>query len=142
MSNFNEGNFIELYFFKDFVPGYLWVFPLPNNEANVGIGLLSSFISKKSVNLKEIFQKQLKEHPAFQERFKDAVPIETIKGYGLPLGSAMKQISGNRFLLLGDAASLIDPFSGEGIANGIRSGRLAADVVKEAMTKNFAIAKN
>jgi flavin-dependent dehydrogenase len=48
-------------------------------------------------------------------------------------------MSGDRFLLLGDAASLIDPFSGEGIGNGIRSGRLAAEVVKEALiSDNFS----
>jgi len=48
-------------------------------------------------------------------------------------------LSGNRFLLLGDAASLIDPFSGEGIANAIRSGRVAADVVEKAFaTNNFS----
>jgi len=44
------------------------------------------------------------------------------------LGSRKVTCSGTRLLLLlGDAASLIDPFSGEGIANAIRSGRIAAD---------------
>jgi menaquinone-9 beta-reductase len=43
------------------------------------------------------------------------------------LGSKLRNISGERFLLTGDAASLIDPFSGEGIGNAIRSGRVAAE---------------
>jgi geranylgeranyl reductase family protein len=126
VTSFHSENYIELHFFKDILPGYLWIFPLANNRANVGIGMLSSMVSKKKVNLKETLQHLLKTHPHLTERFKDAKPLETIKGYGLPLGSKKRNVSGERFLLVGDAAALIDPFSGEGIANAIRSGRVAA----------------
>jgi len=136
VKGFHEENFIELHFFPELLPGYLWIFPLPNNKANVGVGMLSSTVSKKKVNLKEVFQRLLKEHPSLKSRFENAQPLETIKGYGLPLGSKKRTLSGNRFLLLGDAASLIDPFSGEGIANAIRSGRVAADVLVDAINKN------
>jgi flavin-dependent dehydrogenase len=127
VTSFHSENYIELHFFKDILPGYLWIFPLANNRANVGIGMLSSMVSKKKVNLKETLQHLLKTHPHLTERFKDAKPLETIKGYGLPLGSKKRNVSGERFLLVGDAAALIDPFSGEGIANAIRSGRIAAE---------------
>ena len=40
-----------------------------------------------------------------------------------------RKISGERFLLAGDAASLVDPFTGEGVGNAIRSGRVAAEHV-------------
>ncbi len=69
--------------------------------------------------------------------------METIKGYGLPLGSKKRNISGERFLLTGDAAALIDPFSGEGIANAIRSGRVAADHTIQCFEQNdFSAAFN
>ena len=70
------------------------------------------------------------------DRFRDAKPLETAKGYGLPLGSKKRKISGDRFLLLGDAASLIDPFTGEGIGNAIRSGRVAANHIIGAFRVN------
>ena len=54
IASFQESNFIELHFFKDVLPGYLWIFPLPNNRANVGIGVLSSVVSKKKMNLKTV----------------------------------------------------------------------------------------
>ncbi|GEO02636.1 geranylgeranyl hydrogenase BchP [Adhaeribacter aerolatus] len=127
VTSFHDDNYIELHFFKDILPGYLWVFPLPDNKANVGIGVLSEVVSEKKLNLKEVLQKLLQTTPNLQERFKDARPLETVKGYGLPLGSKPRNISGERFLLTGDAASLIDPFSGEGIGNAIRSGRVAAE---------------
>lgn len=134
--SFHEEHFIELYFFREILPGYLWVFPLPDNKANVGIGMLSSEISKKKVNLTKTLQGFLTNHPLLKERFADARPIESIKGYGLPLGSVKRKISGNRFLLTGDAASLIDPFTGEGIGNAIRSGRIAAKHILECFAKN------
>lgn len=127
---------IELHFLKGTLPGYLWVFPLPNNQANVGIGMLSAQVRRKKINLKNHFSRLIKEHPQLKNRFKNAKPLESVKGFNLPLGNKKVKCSGNRFLLLGDAAHLIDPFSGEGIANAIRSGRVAADHVLQAFYKN------
>ena len=47
ITDFHPDNFIELYFFRDILPGYLWIFPLPDNKANVGIGMLSSAVFQK-----------------------------------------------------------------------------------------------
>ena len=139
VSDFHPENFIELYFFQSILPGYLWIFPLPHNNANVGIGMLSSAVSKKKVNLKAVLHELLSTHPALEKRFKNARPKETVKGFGLPLGSKKRLLSGERFLLAGDAASLIDPFSGEGIANAIRSGRVAAShILKCFEQQNFS----
>jgi flavin-dependent dehydrogenase len=52
----------------------------------------------------------------------------------LPLGSKKRVISGNNFLLTGDAASLIDPFTGEGIGNAMYSGMLAAAHIQNCIS--------
>ena len=127
VAGFHPNNHIELHFLKDLIPGYFWIFPLPNNHANVGLGMLSKEVIKQKINLKEKLLDILQNHPDIKKRFENAHPIEDIKGFGLPLGSKKKNLSGNRFLILGDAASLIDPFTGEGIGNAIRSGRIAAE---------------
>ncbi len=132
----HEENFIELHFYKDILPGYFWIFPLPGNKVNVGIGILTGVIRKKKINLKKEFEKIIATHPVIKERFAEAIPLEDVKGYGLPLGSVKRPISGDRFLLLGDAAALIEPFTGEGIANAIRSGRIAAAHVQQSILKN------
>jgi geranylgeranyl reductase family protein len=136
VTGFHNEKFIELHFFKDILPGYLWIFPLPNNKANVGIGMLSSAVSQKKINLREMLNKFLSTDGILRERFKSANAVETIKGFGLPLGSKQRQLSGDRYVLTGDAASLIDPFSGEGIANAIRSGRAAASHVVKCFKMN------
>ena len=135
VTGFHPGNHIELHFYNELLPGYFWIFPLPNNQANVGVAILSSEISKSKINLKQKLDEIIQNHPNVKDRFKNAKPIENMNGFGLPLGSKKRSISGNRFLLLGDAASLIDPFSGEGIGNAIRSGRIAADHIIEAFEK-------
>ena len=89
----------------------------------------------RKMNLREVLDKLLSTDDRFKERFRSATALETIKGFGLPLGSKQRKLSGNRFLLTGDAASLIDPFSGEGIANAIRSGRIAASHIITAFQR-------
>ena len=136
VSGFSEDNAVELHFYDELLPGYFWIFPLPGNRANVGLGMLSSYVAKRKPNLKKLLKDIIENHPNVKDRFKDAKALEDIKGFGLPLGSKKRAISGDRYLLLGDAASLINPLSGEGIGNAIRSGRVAADHIRNAAKKN------
>lgn len=138
VTGMHSQNFIELHFAKEILPGYFWIFPLPNGEANVGIGIPSYIVSKKKINLKDEMHRIIREHPVFKERFQNAELVGEIKGWGLPLGSQRRKISGDNFLLTGDAASLIDPFTGEGIGNAMLSGMKAAEQSKRCMqAKNF-----
>ncbi|MCC5930198.1 MAG: geranylgeranyl reductase family protein [Cyclobacteriaceae bacterium] len=132
ISDMHPGQFIELHFYKELMPGYFWIFPLPGNKANVGLGILSDTVSKKKINLSKLFIELIEGHPNLKSRFHKARPLETPKGYGLPLGSKKRKLSGDSFILIGDAAGLIDPFTGEGIGNAIRSGRIAAKWIIKA----------
>ncbi len=139
VNSFHQQHFIELYFLNETLPGYLWVFPMVGNRANVGVGVLSSVIQNKRMNLRQVMQRLITTHPALKDRFANARPLESVKGHGLPLGSKKRPISGDRFLLLGDAAGLIDPFTGEGIGNAIRSGRVAAEHIQRCFEqKSFS----
>jgi geranylgeranyl reductase family protein len=129
-------NFIELHFLPEMLPGYFWIFPLPNGMANVGAGMLSSEVSKRKVNLKADMLKAIENNPNINARFKNAKLVGKVQGWGLPLGSKKRPISGERFLLVGDAGSLIDPFTGEGIGNALYSGMMAADFIADAVKQN------
>ncbi len=130
VSGLDEQGFIELHFIDDVLPGYFWIFPLAGGRANVGLGMRSDLASKKKLNLKELLDKIIATHPAISPRFSEAEPEEPVRGYGLPLGSLKRKISGDGYLLLGDAASLIDPFTGEGIGNAMISGLKAAETIE------------
>jgi geranylgeranyl reductase family protein len=129
-------NFIELHFLPEMLPGYLWIFPLPNGVANVGVGILSERIREKKINLREQMLSAIKNNPNIAPRFAHAKLNGKIQGWGLPLAMERQPLSGNGFMLTGDAACLIDPFSGEGIGNALYSGMLAAAAAKEAIAAN------
>ena len=125
--------FIELLFLKELLPGYFWIFPLPGGRANVGLGLRSDVVSKRHVDLKATLQELIATHPQLRRRFADARLEGGIQGMGLPLASKRSALSGDGFLLVGDAGHLIDPFTGEGISHAMISGMHAADVAAEML---------
>lgn len=125
--------FIELNFLKELIPGYLWIFPLPNGRANVGLGLRSDMVHKRRTDLRKLLNELIADHPRLRDRFAHAKAEGPIQGMGLPLASKRWPISGEGYLLIGDAAHLIDPFTGEGISHAMISGMHAADVAAEAL---------
>jgi menaquinone-9 beta-reductase len=139
VTGFHKDNFLEFYFLKDFLPGYFWIFPLPNGEANVGIAIVSEDVSKRKLNLKKCLEEVIETR--FKDRFTHAEINGKIEGFGLPLGSKKRQLSGNNYMLTGDAASLIDPLTGEGIANALLSGVAAAEKAAECLQKDDFSAK-
>ena len=127
---------IELHYIDKITPGYFWIFPLPNGEANVGLGMLTDIIKKKRVNLKKCLDEVIEQHPGIRERFADAERIGKIEGYGLPLGSKLRPISGDHYMLVGDAGHLVDPMTGEGIGNAFYSGFIAAEQAERCLAQN------
>ncbi len=127
---------IEIHFVKSLMPGYFWIFPTSKTEANVGVGMLLGDMKKNRVNLQKEMFAAVANHPLFKERFASAKLVSEVKGWNLPLGSKIRPCAGDGYVLVGDAASLIDPFSGEGVGNALYSGRLAAEVVNKALEKN------
>jgi geranylgeranyl reductase family protein len=136
VSGMHEQQYIELHFLKELQPGYLWIFPLPNGSANVGVGMLSKTIAAKKVNLRQLMLNAITNHPHLKQRFEKATLEGAVEGWGLPLGSKKRTLSGNRFILTGDAGSLIDPFTGEGIGNAMLSALVASRIIVKAVTAN------
>lgn len=125
------GSAIEVHFMSAVIPGYFWIFPLGGGRANVGLGLTRFAIRGKKVDLAQAHVAATLDarHAA---RFGRARQQGPIRGWNLPLGSGMGPVCGDGFLLVGDAAHLVDPFSGEGIGYAMISGKLAAHVAREA----------
>ena len=134
----NAGN-IEIHFVDTVVPGYFWLFPIGGGKVNVGIGMVMGLLDKQKKKLKSLQADVIANHPLFKDRFADAELIKgTGKGWQLPFGSPRKgeknqprRAYAPGALLVGDSASLVDPFSGEGIGNALVSGEMAARHVME-----------
>lgn len=127
---------IEIHFIDGILPGYFWIFPLEEpGLANVGVGMITKEVNKTRTDLRKAMEKAVAENALFKERFKKSKMRGAIKGWGLPLGSHQRKCVGNGWLFLGDAASLIDPFTGEGIGNALYSGKIAEEVILKALKR-------
>ena len=125
----NQGDF-EIHFIDGILPGYFWIFPISETRFNIGVGMLLSDMDNQSVKLKEML-KYIVNESYLKERFQNATLVEnTTRGWLLPLGSPRNKGLQPRknfvegCVLIGDAASLIDPFTGEGIGNALTSGKI------------------
>jgi flavin-dependent dehydrogenase len=123
---------IEIHFVKDALPGYFWIFPLPGKRANVGLCMLVSDMKRRKANLQSIMKGIIEANPVFRARFQGARRATAIKSWLLPVNTRKPKAAGNGYVLVGDSASLIDPFMGEGIGNALTSGRLAAKAIIQA----------
>ncbi len=128
-------NQIEIHYLRETQPGYFWIFPLADGWVNVGVGMLHDTIRKENVDLKKVLTAAL-ESKAFKERFAGARAMEEPRGWNLPVGSLHRKNYGDGFMLLGDAAGLIDPFTGEGIGNALYSGKCAAETAFRALLRD------
>jgi menaquinone-9 beta-reductase len=116
---------IELHFLKELLPGYFWIFPLPENQFNVGLGMPSKIISEKKINIRNELVRIIETDPILSRRFSEAELKSEIKGHFLPLCTSKIPLSGDHFMLCGDAASLVNPATGAGIGQAMQSGRYA-----------------
>ncbi len=126
-------NFIELYFLEDVLPGYFWIFPLPDGLVNVGVGIRKDVVLKKKVNLTAVMNEIIQKHALVAPKFKEAVALGKPAAYKLPLGNPDFRISGEGYMLTGDAAHLVDPLTGEGVGNALYSGFIAAEQAIECL---------
>jgi len=110
--------------------GYLWVFPKGPHEANVGIGVTITKM-KDRWDVKNYLDNWINSHPGY----KKGKIIQEITG-GVSVNKVRDKMTMPGLMVIGDAARLIDPITGGGIANGLISGKYAAQVAKKAIDAN------
>jgi len=117
--------------FEDIL-GYGWIFP-KKEHINIGIGSIikKDDNSKIKVNLLDYFKKFI-DSLKKQKMIPGSLKTDGIKGGALPIYPLKKTYS-NRLVLVGDAAGVINPLTGEGIYYAMSSGEIAANVVSEAI---------
>lgn len=134
VKGFHPHNHLEFFFDKSLLPGYFWAFPLAGNRANVGLGMVSTAISAKKVNLKKQLNQLIAENEKIAGMFENAEALETPKGWGLPIITPKRKIAGAGYALIGDAAGMIEPFTGKGIGPGMMSARICSEHIAEAIS--------
>ncbi len=121
-----DTKFLDFFLGNKIAPaGYAWIFPKGKNTANVGIGIMGS---RAEITPIEYLNKFVK------ERFPDGKTIGLTIG-AVPTSGPIERTVSNGLLLVGDAAHQSDPISGGGICNALICGKLAGNVIAEAISK-------
>lgn len=114
-----------LFIFGELPIGYLWVFP-KRDHLSVGIAALRPKHGELQSTLHRVMS-----------RYGINLKATRLFGHPLPVYSGRERIATSRVLLVGDAAGLVDPFSGEGIRLAIKSAHLAATSILTNRVENY-----
>jgi len=108
-------------------PGYRWIFPVSEKTANIGVCVLNE---KPKANLRSLGEELLKDH--------HAKPLGRWRGGWGPLWSGLGQYwhHPSGVVSCGDAAGLINPYSGEGMTAALRSGKQAGEAISDYLLGN------
>ena len=128
-------NQADLHFNKESFPGYCWLFPTGENQANVGVGMVLDTIPSGN-RLNELLNQLIKNDLALHKRLRNAKLVGQIRGWPLTTYNANQPLVDNRVMLVGDAAGLVNPLNGEGIQYALLSGRWASEVAISCLIAN------
>jgi geranylgeranyl reductase family protein len=112
-------------------PGYGWIFPGSDGLANVGVGigtLADRQGGSEAVRVLPAFLDHLTGLGLLGTRPQESAPLRRLGGW-LKMGMVGTTPASGRVLLVGDAAGLVNPLQGEGIAQAMTSGRAAAEAI-------------
>ncbi len=124
-------------FEQDLLPGYAWVFPLPGGRANVGFGVLRGpGVDGKWI--KATWRDLLTRASMRSVLGANAEPEAPHRAWPIPTAYDPERLVDGRVLFAGDAASVVDPLTGEGIAQALETGVLAADAVAHGNNSDVA----
>ncbi len=114
------------------LPGYGWAFPLGDGTVNIGVGLLSTFRDFKSVNTSHLLE-EFTHKIADRWEIEPSEPIDRPVSGRIPMGASVGPHAGPSYLVIGDAGGMVSPFNGAGIEYAYETGRMAANVLHEAL---------
>lgn len=124
--------YLEVRSGPDALPGYGWIFPIGDGTVNAGVGMLSTFGGWRDVNLHALQRNFIASLPKDWEVNYDTVCSKPRAGR-LFMGASVWPPHGPGFVLVGDAAGMINPCNGEGIAYGYETGAIAARHIDAAL---------
>jgi menaquinone-9 beta-reductase len=101
-------------------PGYGWVFPMSSNAANIGVGF---WPKRKQQTARAAFQRFVADLPYRQ--------TSEMRGYPIRVDFLRARTFAPRTLLVGEAAGLVNPLTGEGIDYALESGQIAAELLAQ-----------
>ncbi len=117
------------------LPGYGWIFPLPDGAANVGVGTLAASTgSPETEHLHRLYQRFVEDRSSpVAPWLAKATPTAPPRSWPLDLGPRRRPTVDDGLVVVGEAAALVGPLTGAGIAFALRSGEEAGRIIAAAL---------
>src|SRR5512136_337669 len=131
------GDYLEIYPESGVNPGSGWIFPVDRNGvANVGVGVMLYHAQRHKISLHRYYDTLLNHSYHVAPKMRNAKPISPLRGAILRLGLGGSKIECPGMILVGDAASMTNPVSGEGVTYALETGEMAANHILDSRTSS------
>jgi geranylgeranyl reductase family protein len=127
-------SWLDLWEGTSLLPGYGWLFPVADGTVNLGAGLLNTFKGFKDISAQRLFKVFASMMPPEWGISEETAAGRLLSG-PLPMGLSRRPTAVPGLLLIGDAAGMVNPFNGEGIAYAMESGEVAAELSAESLVR-------
>nr|BBH87124.1 hydroxylase [Thermosporothrix sp. COM3] len=116
---------------------WVWQIPITETITSIGVVTQKQNFAKSRKEREQFFWSCLESRPELAEGLRAANQIRPLKDEG-DYSYAMKQICGDNFVLIGDAARFVDPIFSTGVSIALNSARFsAADIIRAAESGDF-----
>ena len=126
-------DFLEIYPEDAISPACGWIFPVDGGTVNVGAGFMLYARAKHGLNVNRVFEAFVERTRHAARKLRHAEPLGKPRGALLRVGLVGSVPVRGNVLLVGDAASMTNPISGEGITYALESGRWAGETLAAAL---------
>ncbi len=112
--------------------GWFWYIPLPDDIVSVGIVASPEYLFREGKQFDQVLQREVTQCQPISEWLAGAEQIGEVRGYRR-LAYLHRQVVGDGWVMVGDAAGFLDPIYSSGLFLALASGELAADCIHEAL---------
>jgi len=113
---------------------WFWIIPLTATRTSVGVVLDGAVFKKSGLSAEDFLQQAIEEQPLLMETMRDAervTPVRTAADFSY----RSTRLTGDRWMMAGDAAGFIDPVFSSGVFLAVLGGEQAADVLHEVLDR-------
>jgi flavin-dependent dehydrogenase len=111
---------------------WFWLIPLTDTRTSVGVVMDTATFRKEKLAPEAALEKFIAEQPLMRQRMENAVRVSPVYSAG-DYSYRNRQITGDRWLMVGDAAGFIDPVFSSGVFLAMMSAEKAADTLDEVL---------
>ena len=128
------------YIFIHFLPiidTWVWQIPITDTVTSVGVVTQKSRFAGSKADREEFFWETVASRPELLDALKNSEQVRPFKSEG-DYSYAMREVCGDGFVLVGDAARFVDPIFSSGVSVAMNSARIAAaDIIGAAEAGDF-----